>query len=139
MDVIVLIGRILYAAVFLGSGVGHLTQTKETVAYAESVGVSRANTLVPLTGVQMLVGGAMIVLGIWMDLGFLIVAAFLIPTSFIMHAFWKSSDPQERQVQQAHFMKNISMTGAAIALFALVSFVGDDLGLTFTGPLFDLS
>jgi uncharacterized membrane protein YphA (DoxX/SURF4 family) len=81
----------------------------------------------------------MVVLGVWMDLGFLLLAAFLVPAGVIFHDFWKVDDPQQASVEQAQFMKNVSITGACLALFALVAYLGADLGLTITEPLFDLS
>jgi putative oxidoreductase len=138
VDIIVLIGRVLFVAVFLGSGIAHLRQTEGMAGYVESKGLSNGALLVRASGVWMLVGGLMVVLGIWMDLGFLILAAFLVAVSFAMHAFWKVDDPQEMNVERAQFMKNLGLTGACLALFALVAFLGPELGLTVTEPLFEL-
>lgn len=138
MDVIVLIGRILFVAVFLASGAAHLTQTRDMEGYVSSKGLGNEALLVQASGVQMLVGGLMVLFGIWMDLGFLILAAFLIPAALLFHAFWKVADPQEMNVERAQFMKNLALVGACLALFALVAHAGADLGLTITGPLFDL-
>jgi uncharacterized membrane protein YphA (DoxX/SURF4 family) len=139
MDVIVLIGRIVFCLIFLAAGVGHLMQRKQMADYATTMGVGSADVVVPLTGVQLLVGGLMVLFGIWADLGMLLLIAFLVPTAVLMHPFWKSEDLQERNVQQAAFMKNISLAGAAFALFGLIAYAGSDLGLTITGPLFNLS
>jgi uncharacterized membrane protein YphA (DoxX/SURF4 family) len=139
MDVIVLIGRVLFALVFLGSGVAHLTQTGHMVGYASSKGLPNPSLLVRASGVWMIVGALMVVLGVWMDLGFLLLAAFLVLAGVIFHDFWKVDDPQQASVEQAQFMKNVSITGACVALFALVAYVGPELGLTITQPLFDLS
>jgi uncharacterized membrane protein YphA (DoxX/SURF4 family) len=138
VDVIVLIGRVLFVAVFLASGAAHLTQTRDMAGYASSKGVPNASLLVQLSGVQMLVGGLMVLLGVWMDLGFLILAAFLVPASLVFHAFWRVDDPQQATVERAHFMKNLALLGACLALFALVAHVGPELGLTITEPLFEL-
>lgn len=139
MDVIVLIGRILFVAVFLGAGVGHLTQTRDTADYASSRGVPNAVFLVQLSGVQMLAGGLMVLLGIWMDLGFLLLAAFLVPAAVLVHAFWKETDPVQVNVERSQFMKNIALTGACLIMFALVARLGPDLGLTITEPLFEFN
>ena len=138
MDLIVLIGRILFVAIFLASGVAHLTQARDMEGYVVSKGLPQAALLIQVSGVQMLVGGLMVLLGVWMDLGFLILAAFLIPAAVLFHAFWNVSDPELANVERAHFMKNVALVGACLALFALVAHVGSDLGLTITGPLFEL-
>ncbi len=138
MDVIVLIGRILFVAIFLASGFAHLGQARNMAGFVGSMGIPNALLLVQVSGIQMLVGGLMVLLGIWMDLGFLILAAFLVPAALLIHPFWKVDDPAQMNVERAQFMKNISLTGACLALFALVAFVGPELGLTITEPLFDL-
>ena len=92
MDVIVLIGRILFVAIFLASGVAHLTQTRDMEGYVVSKGLQPAPPVLRL-GVLMLVGGLMVLLGV-VDLGFLILAAFLIPAAVLFHGFWNVSDPE---------------------------------------------
>ena len=136
MDVVALIGRILFAAVFLASSYGHLTQTEALAGYAGSKGVPSPKLATLGSGVLMLVGILMIVLGIWADLGALLLVVFLVPTAFLMHPFWKETDGQAKQVEQVSFMKDLSLAGGALLLFALFVKVGDDLGLTITGPLF---
>jgi putative oxidoreductase len=53
-----------------------------------------------------------------------------------MHAFWRLSDPQMRQMQQIHFGKNLALTGASLLAFALFAECGEDIGLMAGGPLF---
>lgn len=137
MDVIVLIGRILFVALFLGSGFAHLAQRQAMGGYAESKGVPAAKLAVPASGVLVLVGGLMVLLGVWADLGALLLVVFLLPTAVLMHAFWKETDPQAKQMEMVQFNKDISLAGAALMLFAFFAHV-QDLGLTITGPLFSL-
>jgi uncharacterized membrane protein YphA (DoxX/SURF4 family) len=139
MDVIVLIGRILFALLFLFSGVAHLRATDTMAGYAQSKGVPNARIGVLASGVLILVGAVMLILGVWADLGALFIALFLIPTALLMHAFWKETDAGAKMQEQIQFNKDIALAGAALALFAFFAYVGDDLGLTLTGPLFDLS
>ncbi|MGW6690829.1 DoxX family membrane protein [Streptomyces sp. NPDC054961] len=141
MDVLVLVGRILFAVLFLASALNHLTQTKAMAGYAESRGVPAAAAAgaVVGSGLLLLAGGLMVALGLWADLGALLLAVFLFPTALIMHAFWKEGDGQARQMDMVHFMKDISLGGAALALMAFFSYAGHDLGLMLTGPLFHIN
>jgi len=85
MDVIALIGRILFALIFLGSGTtGHIGQRKSMAQYASSQGVPAAEALVVLSGLQIAVGGLMVALGIWGDLGALLAlpACLLVALAF---------------------------------------------------------
>ncbi|MEV0966535.1 MULTISPECIES: DoxX family protein [unclassified Streptomyces] len=138
MDVLVLIGRILFALVFLYSAVGHLTQHQQLGAYAASKGLPAAEAATLLSGVLMLLGGLSVVLGVWADLGALLIALFLFPTALIMHAFWKETDPQARQTEQISFLKDIALGGAALVMSAFFAYAAHDLGLTLTGPLFSM-
>lgn len=137
MDVFVLIGRILFAFLFLGSAFGHLTQGKAMAGYVESRGVPLAKVAVPASGVVLLVGGLMVLLGVWADLGALLLVVFLVPTAVLMHAFWKETDSQSKQMEMIQFNKDMALAGAALMMFAFFAHV-DDLGLTITGPLFSL-
>ncbi|AWI32146.1 DoxX family membrane protein [Streptomyces sp. ICN441] len=138
MDVLVLIGRILFALLFLYSAVGHLTQHKQLGAYAASKGVPAAEAATLLSGLLMLLGGLSVLLGVWADLGALLIAAFLFPTALIMHAFWKETDPQTRQTEQISFLKDTALGGAALVMTAFFAHAGHDLGLTLTGPLLSM-
>ncbi|MCP3757050.1 DoxX family protein [Streptomyces sp. TBY4] len=139
MDVLVLIGRVLFALIFLGSAVAHLTKTQAMGAYAASRGVPAAVPATITSGLVILAGGLSIALGIWADLGALLLAAFAFTAAVLMHGFWREEDPQARQTEQTHFLKDTALGGAALMLIAFFSYVGDDLGLTITGPLFDIS
>jgi uncharacterized membrane protein YphA (DoxX/SURF4 family) len=103
-------------------------------AYARAMGGPAPGAMVPLTGLMILGGGLLVALGLWADLGSLLIAAFLLPTAYYMHGFWRLDDPQERVNQQAHFMKNLSLAGAALALFFLFYEFGTDLDLTVADP-----
>ncbi|WP_369249175.1 hypothetical protein [Streptomyces sp. R41] len=63
---------------------------------------------------------------------------FLVPTAVLMHGFWKETDAQSRQLEMIHFQKGLARAGAALILFAPIAHTGDDLGLTMTGPLFNI-
>lgn len=136
MDLVILAGRILFFFLFASSAVGHLTQREMMGQYAAQKGVPFASLLVPLTGVQLLAGALMILLGIWADLGAALLVVFLIPTALMMHAFWKLEEPMERQQDQVHFLKDISLAGAGLMLFGLFQQFGDEIDLMITDPLF---
>src|SRR5680860_1126718 len=129
MDAVFLIGRILFAPVFIASGVvAHLAQRKPTAEYAKAVGAPAPEVTVPLTGVMILLGG------LWADVGAILLVLFLVPTTFIMHAFWKEEDPQAEQMQMAMFMKNTALTGGALIVLFLYDAYGDDAPVSLTGP-----
>ncbi|MFF4231875.1 DoxX family membrane protein [Streptomyces sp. NPDC001820] len=139
MDVLVLIGRILFCVLFLNSAVGHLTKTKAMAGYAASRGIPAPAAATAGSGLLLLAGGLMVAFGVWADLAALLLVVFLVPTAFLMHAFWKETDEQTKTVEMITFFKDISLAGAALMLMAFFSYAGHDLGLTLTGPLFHIS
>jgi putative oxidoreductase len=135
MSFVVLIGRILFAALFLGSAVGHLTRTESMAAYAKSKGVPMAWLATFGGGILLGLGGLSVLLGVWADLGALLLAVFLIPTALFMHAFWRETG-EARMMDMIQFQKDMALAGAALMTLGLISIAGDDLSLTLTGPLF---
>lgn len=134
MDLIILIGRILFVGLFLSSAMGHFRNADAMAGYAKSRNVPAARAAVIGSGVLMVVGALSVLLGIWPDLGALLLFLFLVPTAFFMHAYWKESDPQTKMSEQIHFLKDIALAGASLMLIGL--FAKADPGLTITGPLF---
>jgi putative oxidoreductase len=118
-DAAFLIGRILFSLVFVGSGVGHLTQTAGSAEYASYKKVPNAKLMVQLSGVFMLLGGAAVILGVWMDLAGLLLAILVLIMGLMMHRFWEESDPQTKQSEMAMFMKNVSIAGAGLIIAAI--------------------
>lgn len=133
MDVVLLIGRILFAAIFVVSGIGHLANRKAMAEYSKAVGAPGGELGVVVSGLAILAGGIMVAAGIWGDLGALLLVAFLVPTTAIMHRFWKQTDPQMAQVEQVMFLKNVSLIGGAVVLFW--AFNQLELPLTITNSL----
>ena len=107
-----LIGRILFSSIFLIS-VPQLF-TRGSVQYAASEGVPWASVLVPIAGVLALLGGLSVLLGFKARWGAWLLVLFLVPVSVMMHAFWAVKDPTMAQMQQIHFMKNMTMLGGAL-------------------------
>jgi putative oxidoreductase len=135
MDAVILVGRVLFGAVFVTGGIGHLTHSAAIAEFARSKGVKLARPAVLVSGVAMIVGAAMVAFGVWADLGALGLGILLLPTAVVMHAYWRESDPQARSMEQIQFNKDISLAGAAIMAFGFVAAFGNELAFTLTPPL----
>lgn len=137
MDYVFLAGRILFALIFINSGLmGHLIMRVPTTAYAKAVGAPMADLSVPLSGVLIVLGGLSVATGIWGDLGALVLAVNLILFAFFMHRFWEEQDEGMKQVQLAQFMKNIALIGGCLVLFWVWNQLQGDAPLSITDPLF---
>ena len=137
MDSVLIIGRVLFALLFISSGVSHLTKLEAMTGYAQYKKVPAAKFGVVLSGLMILLGGIYIAFGVYADLGALLIALFLIPTSFLMHAFWKETDATAKQNESISFFKNLALAGAALIIFALVA-TGTDFGPSVTGAFFNI-
>jgi putative oxidoreductase len=116
---IVLLGRFLFAAIFIMSGPRHFLS--QTIAYAASQGVPMASIAVPLSGTLALIGGISILLGYRAKLGAWLIVLFLVGITPMMHKFWGVTDPMMQQIQMIMFFKNASMLGAALLITQLGS------------------
>jgi putative oxidoreductase len=114
MNYLVLVGRVLYALIFIMAGPGHFTAN--TIAYAASKGVPLASIAVPLSGVIAMAGGLSIAAGYCAKWGGWLIVLFLVPVTVMIHNFWAMTDPNMAQMQQVMFMKNVSMIGAALLI-----------------------
>ncbi len=114
MKYLALVGRICFSAIFILGAPGHFTA--RYIALAAQAGVPAAAVLVPLSGVIALLGGLSVALGYKTKLGAWLLVVFLTPVTIAMHGFWAVSDPTMGQLQQAMFMKNLSMLGGALLI-----------------------
>ena len=110
---VVLLGRLLFALIFLMSGFTHFSS--QTISFAASQGVPLASILVPLSGVIAFVGALSILLGYRAKLGAWLIVLFLIGVT-PMHKFWGIADPMMQQMQLVMFMKNLTMLGGALLI-----------------------
>ncbi|MCW3128252.1 MAG: hypothetical protein JWO03_3910 [Bacteroidetes bacterium] len=114
MKLVVLMGRILFASIFLMTARTHFSG--QAVAYASAAGVPDAAWLVPISGVIAILGGLSIILGYKAKIGAILILIFLIPVTYYMHAFWKQTDPMQMQMQMGNFIKNLSLMGTALLI-----------------------
>jgi uncharacterized membrane protein YphA (DoxX/SURF4 family) len=139
MDVVFLIGRILFVVPFVTSGImNHLLAGSRAVEYARSMPVRppAPELFVPLSGLVIVLGGISVAAGIWGDLGAILLGGFAGSVAPFAHAFWRIDDPAESANQMAHFFKNVGLLGGAIILFWLFN-QAQDPPLTITDALFD--
>jgi uncharacterized membrane protein YphA (DoxX/SURF4 family) len=135
MDVVALIGRIIFTAAFLMGGIGHLTATQAMSGYIATKKIPQPTLAVQVSGIWILVASALLILGIWPDLAALMLLLFLLATAFLVHDFWTVSDAQAKQMEQIQFTKDLSLAGAALTLFAVYA-MDPHPGINLMDPLF---
>jgi putative oxidoreductase len=116
-DLAALVGRILLATLFVVSGIGKIAGFAGTAGYIASKGLPLAEILTAATIVVELGGGLAIVAGWKARWAALLLAGFTVVASVLFHNFW-AAPPAEAMNQQIHFMKNLSIVGGMLLLFA---------------------
>lgn len=119
MDIILIIGRILFGFLFLVSGYNHLKHLQGTTEYAASKKVPSPKLATVLTAILMILGSLGVIFNYQMQISLWLLVIFLVPTSFIMHAFWKETDPGARSMAMTDFFKNMSLAGAALMMIGM--------------------
>ena len=119
MNILFLIGRIIFAGYFIFNGINHFMHLKMMSDYSKSKGVPLPSVAVPVTGLMLLLGGLCILLGIHVRIGLALLFVFLVPVSLLMHNFWSIKDPQMKMVEMVNFMKNMALLGAVLMLHAI--------------------
>jgi putative oxidoreductase len=137
-EIILLVGRVLFAGLFLYSARGHLINGAMMVDYSRAAGMPFP-ALAAWPAAVWLAGGALsIALGVLPDVGALMLGFFVIPAAAYFHRFWALEDPQQRRTETMSFWRNTTLLGACLCLFAFFASAGHTLDLTLAGPAFDL-
>jgi len=116
-DMLLLIGRILLAAIFVISGITKFYALGATAGYIASKGLPVAWLLAPVTAIVEVVLGLAIIAGFKTRWAAAALALFSLLTILFFHDFWNMAD-QERSMNQIQAMKNIAMAGAFLILMA---------------------
>lgn len=121
MDAVLVIGRILFALLFIASGISHFAKLEVMTGYAKYKKLPAAKIGVIASGFFFLLGGIYIAVGFWVDLGALMLAVTLILAAVIFHNFWTETDATTKQNEMTAFMKDLALAGAALIIFALIN------------------
>lgn len=110
---ILLIGRLLIAALFLVAGIGKLTAMAGTTAYFNKLGLPAPQVMVWLT-IMVEIGGALLLILGWQTRRVAwVLAAFTVVATFLGHPIW--NDPS----QLNHFLKNLAVIGGLLFVAAI--------------------
>lgn len=119
------IARPLLASIFVTSGADQLRHPGSKVPVADDLankvghqlpylGETDSETLVRINGGVQLGAGSLLALGRLPRISALALAASTVPTTMAAHRFWELDDPAQRQQQQIHFLKNLSILGGLV-------------------------
>jgi putative oxidoreductase len=108
-----LVGRILLAAIFLIAGVRKIMAFAGTVGYFTKLGFPAPEAMAVLAILVEVGGGALLILG-WQTrrIAWLMIA-FVVIATFMAHRFWQF-DAAQYANQMNHFLKNAAIVGGLL-------------------------
>jgi len=118
-DVLMLLGRIAIATIFIIAGFVKITHFPQIAAFLTSKGLPSGDILT-MVSIAMEFGGGLLVLFGWKArFGALLLCLFIIPVSFIFHSFWTYSASSFAMQAQLHsFAKNLAILGGTLYIVA---------------------
>ncbi|MGH8546863.1 MAG: DoxX family protein [Gammaproteobacteria bacterium] len=108
-----LVGRVLLALIFIGSGFSKITGFAGTAATMAAKGMPMVEVLLIIAILIELGGGLLLALGYKAQWAALAIFLFLIPATLIFHAFW-AVDPEQVKMQLIQFQKNLAIMGGML-------------------------
>jgi putative oxidoreductase len=119
MDLLFLLGRVLFGGLFFYNGLNHFLHYEATRGYTAYKGVPLPAAATIVSGVWLFASGASIIAGFRPEVGLCLAVAFLLVATLKMHAFWTATDPAHRMEEWVNFQKNVALAGAALMMLAI--------------------
>ena len=116
-DLAALIGRIMLALIFVASGFNKIGGFAGTAAALAGKGLPLPEVLVVATVALELAGSLAIIAGWKTRWGAAALLLFTVLATVMFHNFWAAA-PDQMQMQQTHFMKNLAIMGGLLVLWA---------------------
>lgn len=116
--VVLLLARVLIAALFIPAGWGHLTNVSGFAQYLGSTGVPGPAIAWAVVGAVIeFFGSLALLVGFQARLAALALAAFTLIAAILGHPYW-AADAASMRNQYIHFYKDIAIVGGLLVLFA---------------------
>ncbi len=115
-DVLILIGRIMLAWVFVGVAYGAITNFAGSVAYFTSQKLFPPELWTWVALLLELLISASLILGIATRYGAILVFVFVVIATAIAHRYWEYPAGPQQIGQYNNFLKNISIMGGALVI-----------------------
>lgn len=114
---LLLIGRLLFALMFLPAGWAKLTGFAGSVGYTASGGIALPEVATALALAIEILGSLALIFGLGTRWAALVLAFFTLVASFFFHKYWAVPGEQV-MVQQLMFFKNMAIAGGLLTLAA---------------------
>jgi putative oxidoreductase len=119
IEIIVVVGRLLFGGLFLYNGAKHFRNYAAVRAYCAFKHVWMPGASAIISGLWLLVSGSSVVVGFRPEVGLVLIVVFLLIVTPLMHDFWNAVDPSQRLGEKINFEKNAALMGAALMMLSL--------------------
>ncbi len=118
-DIILLVGRVLMAVVFLPGGFNKLLGLGAFAASLEARGlpVSLSYLLALIGGGAEFFGALAVLFGFQIRCAAILMAIFVVVATGIAHRYWEFADPTTYRFQRSSFFKNVGIFAGFLFLF----------------------
>jgi putative oxidoreductase len=114
--VILLVARVLIAALFIPFGYSKLTNIAGTAHYLASLGVPAPTAFAVIAGIVEFFGSLAILFGFKTRYAAALMALFTIIAAFLGHPFW-SADAAAVAAQKTNFFKDLAIAGGILFIY----------------------
>src|SRR5206468_5692187 len=118
-EILFLVGRLLFGALFVYNGVNHFRNYAAIRGYCAYKHVPIPGPSAMISGAWLLVAGSSVVVGFRPEIGLVLIALFLLGVTPVIHDFWNVADPAQRLGEMINFTKNAALMGAALMMLSL--------------------
>jgi putative oxidoreductase len=114
--ILLLLARVLLAAMFISSGYSALSDIAGTASYFAGLGLGPASLLAWAVGIFEIAAGALLVVGFQTRPTAILLAVFSVVASFLGHYGQGGDDAMAAFMHSQALMKDIAVAGGMIAL-----------------------
>lgn len=118
-DAVLAVGRVIFAIIFIMSGLEKAMDLGQTASQIASKGLPMPEVLAVATVALELGGGLLIVLGWQTRIAALALAVFTMIAAYFFHDFWNMPAGPEHTNNMIQFMKNLTIFGGFLMLCAV--------------------
>jgi putative oxidoreductase len=116
LGVLLLLARILLAAMFLASGSSALSNIEGTASYFAGLGLEPSTALAWVVGIFELVGGVLLVVGFQVRRAGIILALFTLVATYLGHYGQGGDDAAAAFMHSQMLLKDLAVAGGLILL-----------------------
>lgn len=121
MDILLLVGRILYGCYFVILGGSYIKSSARLSRREGLRSLPYPRILVYVCALLAILGGIGIIIGSHMNLALAAIILMLVFTSLRLHDYWNADTPEAIAIEMSLFLKNIALLGAALMMYSILS------------------